>query len=389
MSAPLPRGLGALTAAKVAVNTALRSPYVFLTPISRHLDTSVGHLGFLLGLAELTGLATAFVGRSLDRGRYRFWMSAAAMTVGVGALLMAALHSPLGFAAGFGLVALGVALYTTAGHSWLGRDVGYAIRGRAMGLFETSWALALLIGVPIVGVLLSQRAWWLPFLLLGVLSMFAAWLVRTRVPDRVLAAGRDAPNVPSGLTRRAQLTLLSSFTITFAAVSVFSVYGSWLQDRFGLSTRVLGAFSIAIGFAELAGSAAAARFSDVWGKPTAVRRGVSVMMVGLVGIVLRPPTVVIGVAVLVVVFVGFEFGLISLLSVVSEVGGERAGAVVAIDHAFGTVSRAGAAALAATLYEAHGIVPPVVIALVGASTCAASISRSLRPLRQEMMPSHP
>ena len=379
-STPLPRGLATLTVGKIATNTVLRSPYVFLTPIAAHLHTTVGHLGFLLGSAELVGLSTAFIGKGLDRGRYRFWIATGACSTAAGAFAMAALHTPLGFAVGFVFAALGVALYTTSTHAWLGRSVPYAQRGRAIGMYETSWSAALLVGVPAVGALLSLSRWWSPYALLGALCMILAVVVRRAMPVTVPMPVRvvrdDAANAASGSVscRRVVLVLLSSFSITFAAVSVFAVYGSWLQDRFGLSTRTLGVFSISIGVAELVASSASARYTDRWGKAVAVRRGALVMAVGIIGVLSASGARLVAVSALVVVFLGFEFAFVSQLSIVSEVGATRAGAVLAVDHALSTMSRASAAAAATGLYDARGIGPPALVALGCVLLCLTSVT---------------
>lgn len=350
---------------------------MFLTPLSRDLHTSVGRLGVLLGTAELVGLSTALIGRSLDRGHYRRFVTIGALLVTFGVLAMAFSRSPLPFALGFSAVAMGVSWYTTASHSWLGRDVPYEQRGRAIGVYETSWAIALLLGVPVVGVLLSLGRWWLAFAVLGAGCALATVFVRRALPrDRSAADALPQTHRLRGLTRRATLVLVGSFAITSAAVSVFAVYGSWLQDRFGLSTRVLGVLTIAIGVAELVASGATVRLTDRVGKVVAVRRGIAVMAVGVLAVIAGPGRPALAIAALVLVFLGFEFGFVSLLAVVSEVGGTQAGAVVAVDHALTTMSRAGAAALSAALYDAHGIVAPGVVSLVGALTCAASLTLS-------------
>ena len=354
MHPPLPRGLAGVTLGKVVANTALRAPYVFLTPVAERLHTTVGHLGFLLGMAELGGLSTALIGRSLDRGRYPQWIVTGAAAGAAGSAVMATLHTALGFAGGFALAAAGVAWYTTAGHAWLGREVPYERRGRSIGLFETSWAVALLVGVPIVGFLLTLGRWWTPFATLSALSLLSAGLLWRALPRR---AETEPPAVPARLrpNPRVVLTLTGSFAITFASISVFAVYGSWLHDRFGLSTRVVGVLSVSIGLAELVASGATARFTDRWGKAVSVRRGSMVMAVGVVAVVASPRVAAFGVAALVIVFLGFEFAFVSLLSIVSEVGVDQRGAVLGVDHSLTTVSRALSAALATTLYDAHGI----------------------------------
>lgn len=375
---PLPQGLVAATLSKTVASSALRTPYPFIGTISKGLGTSVGQLGSILGLAELLGLFTVGIGRSLDRGFHRRWLTIGMGGVALGSTVIAGTRNLVGFGIGFGLISLGIALFSTAGHAWIGSTVSYSVRGRAIGLFETSWAAALLIAAPAFGLLIALTTWWAPFVSLAVLSTAAvAWLYRA-IPARTITTtiadeASQKSHTKLRLTKRIFLTLLSSFLITFSAILVFAVYGAWWEDSFGLSTRVIGVLSVTIGVAELIASGSTVRITDRWGKRTSVLRGSALMMAGIAFVALRPSVTFAGVAAVVIVFLGFEFAFVSLLSVLSEVGGEQRGAVVGIDHALTTVGRASAAALSTALYEVHGIRLNGLIALACLAVSMAAI----------------
>ena len=374
----LPHGLIPATVGKGVASAALRLPYTFIKPIASGLGTSVGHLGAILGLGELLGLLTGAIGRSIDRGQQRRWMIIGLVLVTAGTCTIAAGRSVLTFGVGFGCVSLGIAWYTTAGHGWIASHVPYVGRGRAMGTYEMSWALALLVGAPVLGLLLSKTRWWTPFLVLAALSGAATLLVAAAIaPDTIHAVAPVAKRIPMRLDRRAAFTIVSSFFITFSAVSVFAVYGAWLEDHFGVSAATVGVLSVAIGLAELAASAATIRFTDRWGKTASVRRGAAVMAAGLLLVIAVPAVPAFGVLALVAVFIGFEFGFVSLLNIVSEVGQDQRGAVVAVDHALTTASRAGAAVLATNLYDHMGMRPAALVSLgcLAASMVALAQSR--------------
>ena len=381
-SSDLPPGLIPATIGKGVASAALRLPYTFIKPIAAGLGTSVGHLGAVLGLGELLGLLTGAIGRSIDRGHQRRWMLIGLGLVSVGTGVIVAGRSVPTFGIGFGCVSLGVAWYTTAGHGWIATHVPYAGRGRAMGTYEMSWAVALLVGAPVLGLVLAATEWWAPFLVLAALAATTTIVVVSGVAPDVPVVVADPgvasiPRVPMRLDRRAVLTIAASFFITFAAVSVFAVYGAWLEDRFDLSAATVGILSVAIGLAELTASAATVRFTDRWGKTTSVRRGAAVMALGLGLVFAAPAFAPFGVVALVAVFIGFEFGYVSLLNIVSEVGREQRGAVVALDHALTTASRAGAAVLATSLYDHVGMRPPALVSLgcLVASMAALTASR--------------
>ena len=74
----------------------------------------------------------------------------AIILAGASSMLVSLFGTTLTFAIGFVLVVLGVANCTVAGHAYISHRVEYSRRARSIGLYETSWALALLIGAPII-----------------------------------------------------------------------------------------------------------------------------------------------------------------------------------------------------------------------------------------------
>jgi predicted MFS family arabinose efflux permease len=180
------------------------------------------------------------------------------------------------------------------------------------------------------------------------------------------------------LTRRIVAALVCSAAMSFGSISIFSVYGSWLTERFGLSVRAVGLFSVFVGIAELTASTLSSQKTDQWGKRRSVALGSLLMLAGMVGIGVVPKITVLGVAVLVVMFLGFEFGYVSLLSVISEVGEHRKGTVLSIDHALAPLGRAGAAALATSLFDIHGMLPVSIIAAIATVVAFAAIRFATR-----------
>ncbi len=410
------RQLVMATVGKFVVCLGLRLPYVFLTPIAKQLGTTIGRLGALMALGELTGLLTGVIGRSLDRGKFRFWLTVGSGSTILGVATMgtaatARVHSPVLFGLGFATTAIGVATFTTSAHAWLGASVPYARRGWSMGRLETSWAYAVLIGAPIFGLVISVFTVSTVFGGLVLISAVSTWYVwkifgEPQLDNKqsmnnqsisnndtanngkhknadVLETDRAESNpyahtiAPAGtpeakaLTQRIVAALVCSAGLSFGSISIFAVYGSWLTERFGLSTRAVGLFSVFVGIAELTASTLSAQKTDRWGKRRSVALGSLVMLAGMVGIGLVPTITALAVAVLVVMFLGFEFGYVSLLSVISEVGEHRKGSVLSIDHALAPLGRAAAAALATSLFDSHGMVP---VSIIGAFAALGSFT---------------
>ncbi len=165
-----------LTAAKAVANTALRWVPPFLPTLERAFGASTGQMTTILGVGEMAGLSTVGVGRFLDRGRERLVMTIALVVISVSSLV-ALVGTTFTFAIAFLLVVLGVANLTVAGHSTISRNVPYAGRARAIGLYETSWAIALLIGAPTIALLINSFGWRGPYVVLAAAcAAMAAWI---------------------------------------------------------------------------------------------------------------------------------------------------------------------------------------------------------------------
>ena len=183
------------------------------------------------------------------------------------------------FAVSYVLLVLGVGNLTVAGHAWIAHRVPFATRSRAIGSFETSWALALLIGAPILALLIR----------LVRLARARTWrlLRRARSPPgwRGCSSRRDhrSPHAVRERTERERLPrsawppMLASAAIAATGMSVFIVSGAWLDDAHGVSTGGLGLVAAVFGALELMSSSGVALFADRFGARRSVAAGLLVV----------------------------------------------------------------------------------------------------------------
>ena len=152
--------LAPITGAKAVANTALRWIPPFLPTLEVAFGATTTQLTTILGASEFAGMSTLAVGDHLDRGRERAVMVTSLGLVTLSSLIALA-GSIVSFAVAFVLLVLGVANYTVAGHAWISHRVGYQWRARSIGIFEISWALAMLVAWGhgrIFALLLRRRA---------------------------------------------------------------------------------------------------------------------------------------------------------------------------------------------------------------------------------------
>jgi len=367
--------LAVLTGAKVVSNTALRWVGPFLPTLERAFSTSTGTLTGIMGVCELGGLTTVATGPSLDRGHER-----RVFVAGLGAVAVSSLIALFGtvpaFAVAFLILILGVSNLTVAGHAWIGHRVPFAARGRAIGTFETSWAIALLVGAPVLAALIAWVGWRGPYVALAVGAIVAATVVVTLV-------GADAPHLaarPASETPRAPLPatawapMIGSALTAAAGIGTFVVSGAWLDDAYGLSTGGLGIVAAAFGLVELVSSSTVATSGDRIGARRSVMAGLIVLAVGASVMLSAGDSRAMAIAGLLVFLTGFEFGFVSSLTLVSEAAPEARGRAIGLSNAMGTVARASAVFIGGQLYEAYGMTGTLGMVAVCATAAFAAFS---------------
>lgn len=376
------RELAALTASKSISNLALRWVTAFLPTLERAFSTTTGTLTGILGLAELGGLSTTLVGRTLDRGRHRLIFVASLLLITASSVI--ALGGSIAtFSIAMVFLLVGVSNLTVAGIAYIGERVSYSSRGRAIGTFETSWALSLLLGAPILAFLIDRYGWRAAYVALALLNGLAAVAIFRSMPAPQIAETTAKTSLFGGLPRSAWPPLIASAAVAGAGMSIFVVMGAWLSDDYGLSVAGLGAIATGIGAAELASSSAVAVVADRIGIRRSVGIGGLLLGLGLVVIALSNDSVIIALIGLIVLVIGFEYGFVSSLSLMSEAAPQARGTAIAVGNAIATITRASLIVISGQCYERFGILGSATVS--AAALCAAAaalIADRRRPVGQ-------
>jgi len=348
--------LARLTAAKAVANTALRWVPPFLPTLERAFGATTGQMTTILGVGEMAGLSTIGVGRFLDRGRERLVMSLALVVISLSSLV-ALVGTTFTFAIAFLLVVLGVANLTVAGHSTISRNVPYAARGRAIGLYETSWAIALLVGAPMIALLINAFGWRGPYVVLAFASaVMAAWIWSAGSRNVATAAvGHTEPMPIRTLPLRAWAVIVGSALLAMSGLSVFAISGTWLDSAFGVSTGGLGLVAMGFGAFELFASTGSAGFADRIGKFESTLIGIAMLLGGQILMVFADATLWIGVVGILTFLCGFEFAFVTSLSLVTEAMPESRGTTIALANGVGTVARGSGTIASGVLFTRWGI----------------------------------
>jgi predicted MFS family arabinose efflux permease len=149
--------------------------------------------------------------------------------------------------------------------------------------------------------------------------------------------------------------LLTSFMLVMAQEIPFIVYGAWLETSFGLSLTALGLASIVVGLAEASAEMGTVMFTDRLGK----RRSVLLGLLGLAAsLVLLPSLARLGLvgalAGIALVMLTFEFGIVSLLPLATELAPEARATLLSLNVAAFSLGRMVGAITGGWLWQKPG-----------------------------------
>lgn len=349
VAASLPAGFGAVFAGRLLSNMSLRLVYAFLPAIGRGVGVSLATMGVVLAVRDLSGLVTPLVGRAVDRVPHRDAMVVGALVVGVLTAAAVIGANVVVLAVCLTLAAVGKALFDVAASAWVGDAVPFARRGRAIGTLELAWALSFFIGMPIAAVLIDRGNWAVPFVLSGMATVACGLAVRSRValvPPRSRVT-RQAPEL--GRLGFALVALGGAMGVAHQLLLVS--YAAFFEDRHGLSVASLGLMGMMLGGAELVGALGTVGFTDRLGKQRSTFVGL-----GMLGPVLAlmagfAASLPLSLVLLAAAFLVFEFGFVSLLSLVTELAPDARGAALGMFFTGFTVGHAAGSLSGPTLYE--------------------------------------
>ncbi len=252
---------------------------------------------------------------------------------------------------------------------------------RVIGIVEMSWAGGLLVGVSMLGLVTAVFGWRGAYVVAAVAMAVAVVGLGLRMePEprghRATAIAAMPPLEP-GRWRTLVPVMVAFMCLMAGAQAAFVTFGSWLEDDLGFGPVALAAVTFGLGAGELLASTSTMRLTDHWGKRRSVMYGAAVMVP--TGLALATPAhdhALIGLPLLVVLFVGFEFAIVSGVSLASNLVPGRPGSGIGAMFGAGTVGRGVMAVVATRLYETHGITASALLSAGLACCCVALLARA-------------
>jgi predicted MFS family arabinose efflux permease len=366
------RNITAVTIARLVANAAYRFAPLFLATIARGFDVSLSTLGFAIFASELSGFASPFAGRIVDRLTHRNSMVLGLVGSAVGCTIAAVSTSPLIFAVGVTVLALTKQSFDLGLGAWIADHVPYNQRGKIVGLTETAWALGLLVGVSIMGLITAATNWRIGFAFAVLCLIVSMFVIFNRVTNEARVVHESHSTTPQRVTGNSWLVVFTMFCIMCSAQNLFVTFGAWLEDEFQFGAARLAVAGFSLGLVELVASVSSSRQTDKWGKERSIALGALLVIPGGIFLCLGSNNLIIGLIGVFIYFLGFEFSVVSLLSLATSLVPNSPGTGLGWVLGAGTLGRAVMAIIATHLFESFGVQGPALMGalfgLIGALT---------------------
>jgi predicted MFS family arabinose efflux permease len=307
-----------------AVNINTRMVYPFLAVFARGLGVDITTISFALTARSLTGVASPLLGPIGDRYGRKVSMLLGMATFGIAMALVIIWPTYPVFFLSVVVGFLGMYIYLPAVQAYLGDAIAYHERGQAMAITELGWSLSFILGIPLVGFLISRYGWQAPFPMLACAGLLAVGLIAWLIPPIQSTAQTGSTsalrNIRSALTQPSVLAaMLLSLAFTCANEVINVMFGVWMSDSFGLKVAALGVASAIIGFSELGAESLSAGLVDRLGKERSIAIGLSLNALAALGLPWLGrslPGAEVGLGLF---FLTFEFAIVCSLSFMTEV----------------------------------------------------------------------
>jgi len=339
---------------RIVFNTIHRMIYPFLGIFSRGLGVDLSTLSLALtGRSIIGGIGPLLAAVADNRGR-KFGLLLGVIFFTGGVSIVVVWPTLLTFFLALVLSTLGKYIFDAAMQAYLSDQIPYHRRGTALAVTESGWSLSFILGMPFVAFLISRGNWLTPFQIFSLLGALILILVLWIITKDPHPKKRPIPAwVNIGMVLRYP-PALAGFAVGILASTanevINLVFGIWLSDSFGLHLIALGGASAVIGAAEFGGEALVAGFVDKRGKKRAIGLGLTLNSLAALALPLLGVTTSGALIGLFFFYITFEFTLVSIIPMMTEIMPSARAAVMALNISGLSIGRALGAFIAAPLF---------------------------------------
>lgn len=231
---------------------AIGSEALLVSPLLKDIAASFGVRGEEAGLAvSIYGLALAIaaplIGMVSDRLPRRSLMIGGLLVFALATIGCALARDFTELLAARALCGLAAGAYLPASYAYVGDEAPYSERGKIMGRILFGWAAAMVLGVPLGGMLGEWLGWRGAFGAVAVLGLAVVPAIMRLRTSRQAMAQRAGGIAMALATPRVKLILAINFLNMFGFYGLYTYLGTALRDLLSLGSGMAGGLVVFYG----------------------------------------------------------------------------------------------------------------------------------------------
>jgi len=241
---------------RILVHAMMRMVYPFLAVFGRGLGVDLTTISLAVTIRNFAAILVPFITSIFDKRSRRSGMLTGMGLFILGCAAVTFWPTFVVFIIALCLTFIGMHVFVASMQAYQSDTIPLPIRGQAIVITSTGWALSFVIAVPLIGFLIGRFGWLAPFPAMGVLGLisivFLLWLIppgKKAIQDQTQKIQHGILQVFTSSTAIAGVMMILFFCAAHEIVNL--VFGVWMEDNYGLSINALGVASTVIGLAEL------------------------------------------------------------------------------------------------------------------------------------------
>ena len=329
--------------------------YPLLPLFASALGVELAAFATALSVRSFLGITAPFLAAYADTRSRK-----AGMVLGLGLFVLGCGIVPvwpgfISFVIGSTLVVIGNGVFIPSMQAYLSDHIPFEKRGTVISITELSWALAFILGIPVLTALLTRFGWISPFIFLLASGAVLLGILMKSIPNEKTKHQGDE-NIFHNLKQvvsywPAVAGLVMGLLFTSANEVVNLVFGVWIEDSFGLAFATLTLASVVIGSSEFASELLSALILDRLGKKRAIFISLALNCLAAVLLPLTVTHINLAFAGLAFFYITFEFALISTLTLMTEVLPNARATIISVTVAAFSLGRMLGDLIAPSLYN--------------------------------------
>ena len=184
---------------RILVHAMMRMVYPFLAVFGRGLGVDLTTISLAVTIRNFAAILVPLITSIFDKRSRRSGMLTGMGLFILGCAVVTFWPTFIVFILALSLTFIGMHVFVASMQAYQSDTIPLPIRGQAIVITSTGWALSFVVAVPLLGFLIGRFGWLSPFPVMGVLGVISIFFLLWLVPRGKKAISSQAEKVQHGI----------------------------------------------------------------------------------------------------------------------------------------------------------------------------------------------